>query len=149
MRRLVRILVLVVTTAALLALPLPALARHLPALARHLPVESEFEHTKNLHLLGYSPQANTISPFTANSDLAFWGKLAFQGHYDGFRIINIAAPANPREIVFQECFGNQGDLVVWDDILIRSWNSPAPAGVTCDGQPVPEGFEGGARLRHQ
>ena len=135
MRLPVRVLVLTAVTAVLLGIPATASARHLE-------VENAFEHTKNLHLLGYSPQANTISPFTANSDLAFWGKLAFQGHYDGFRIINIAAPANPREIVFQECLGNQGDLVVWDDILIRSWNSPAPAGVTCDGQPVPEGFEG-------
>ena len=134
MRLPVRVLVLTAVTAVLLGIPATASARHLE-------VENAFEHTKNLHLLGYSPQANTISPFTANSDLAFWGKLAFQGHYDGFRIINIAAPARPREIVFQECLGNQGDLVVWDDILIRSWNSPAPAGVTCDGQPVPEGFE--------
>src|SRR5918993_992389 len=135
MRLPVRVLVLTAVTAVLLGIPATASARHLE-------VENAFEHTKNLHLLGFPPRPNTISPFTANSDLAFWGKLAFQGHYDGFRIINIAAPANPREIVFQECFGNQGDLVVWDDILIRPGNSPPPAGVTCDGQPVPEGFEG-------
>jgi hypothetical protein len=135
MRRLVRILVLLATTAALLALPLPASADHIP-------VESEFEHTDNMHLVGFSPRANTTDPFTANSDLAFWRNLAFQGHYDGFRILDISRPSRPREIVFQECFGNQGDVVVWGDILIRSWNSPAPAGVTCDGQPVPEGFEG-------
>jgi hypothetical protein len=35
-----------------------------------------------------------------------------------------------------------GDLVVYRDILVRSWNSPAPAGATCDGEPVPTGFEG-------
>jgi hypothetical protein len=134
MRRLVRILVLLATTAALLALPLPASADHIP-------VESEL-HTDNMHLVGFSPRANTTDPFTANSDLAFWRNLAFQGHYDGFRILDISRPSRPREIVFQECFGNQGDVVVWGDILIRSWNSPAPAGVTCDGQPVPEGFEG-------
>src|ERR687897_527311 len=84
--------------------------------------------------------------FTANSDLAFWGKLAFQGHYDGFRIINIASPANPREISFTECVGNQGDIVVYGDILIRSWNSPASGSATaafeCDGEPVPAGWEG-------
>src|ERR687897_1872322 len=80
--------------------------------------------------------------FTANSDLAFWGNLAFQGHYDGFRIINIASPANPREISFTECVGNQGDIVVYEDILVRAWNSAAPAGATCDGVPGPQGFEG-------
>jgi hypothetical protein len=55
MRRLAHILVLVATTAALLALPLPASARHIP-------VESEFEHTDNMHLVGFSPRANTIDP---------------------------------------------------------------------------------------
>ena len=65
MRRLVHILVLVAPTAALLALPIPASARHIP-------VESEFEHTDNMHLVGFSPRANTVDPFTANSGLAFW-----------------------------------------------------------------------------
>jgi hypothetical protein len=105
------------------------------------PVET-FEHTRNLRAVGFSPYPNTVDPFTANSDLAFWGHLAFQGHYDGFRIIDIRSPRRPRQVVFQECFGNQGDVVVWGDVLVRSWNSPAPAGATCDGQPVAEGFEG-------
>jgi hypothetical protein len=101
-----------------------------------------FQHSRNMHFLGFSPQANTITPFTANSDLAFWGRHAFQGHYDGFRILDISDPTRPTEVAFQECFGDQGDVVVWDDILIRSWNAPAPAGRTCGGQPVPQGFEG-------
>ena len=88
MRRLVRILVLLATTAALLALPLPASADHLP-------VEGEFEHTDNMHLVGLSPRATTTDPFTANSDLAFWRNLAFQGHYDGFRILDISRPPGP------------------------------------------------------
>jgi hypothetical protein len=107
---------------------------------------STFEYTQNMHPLGYSPMGNTPNlpglSFTANSDLAFWGKYAFQGHYTGFRIINIASSANPREVSFTDCNGNQGDLVVYQDILVRSWNSPAPAGATCDGEPVPTGFEG-------
>jgi LVIVD repeat len=111
---------------------------------------STFDYTKNLHPQGYSPRGNTPNlpglTFTANSDLAFWGKLAFQGHYEGFRIVDISAPAKPREISFTECFGNQGDVVVWDDVLIRSWNSPATgtgsSQLSCDGESVPLGFEG-------
>ena len=107
---------------------------------------STFEYTQNMHPMGYSPFANTPNlpgmTFTANSDLAFQGNYAFQGHYIGFRIIDISAPANPREVSFTDCNGNQGDLVVYGDILVRAWNSPAPAGSTCDGQPVPTGFEG-------
>ena len=109
-----------------------------------------FEYTKNLHPQGYSPRGNTPNlpgqTFTANSDLAFWGNLAFQGHYEGFRIVDISSPAKPREISFTECVGNQGDVAVWEDVLIRSWNSPATGTGTslleCDGEPVAPGFEG-------
>jgi hypothetical protein len=111
---------------------------------------SSFEYTKNLHPQGYSAFGNTPNlpgmTFTANSDLAFWGKYAFQGHYTGFRILDISSPAKPKQISFTECFGNQGDVVVWGDILVRSWNSPATgtgsSQLSCDGEPVPLGFEG-------
>jgi hypothetical protein len=130
---------------AILALPLSAAADH-----------ATRPHSANVVALGHSPNPASffnpqIAPPEINSDLAFWGNLAFNGNYDGFRIIDISDPANPLEIVHQRCNGNQGDLVVWDDIVVRSWNSPAPAddpatpepeNVTCDGQPVPAGFEG-------
>ena len=111
---------------------------------------SSFDYTKNMHPQGFSPRATTPNlpgmTFTANSDLAFWGKYAFQGHYEGFRILDISAPANPREISFTECFGNQGDVVVWENILIRSWNSPATgtgsSQLSCDGESVALGWEG-------
>jgi len=111
---------------------------------------STFDYTKNLHPLGHSFFPNTPNlpgqTFTANSDLAFWGDKAFQGHYEGFRIVDISAPAKPKQISFTECVGNQGDVVVWDDVLIRSWNSPATGTGTslleCDGEPVEPGFEG-------
>jgi hypothetical protein len=127
--------VLAVVLAGVLALPVAAYAGPIPA-------ASSFDHSQNMHSLGDSFFPNTASPFTANSDLAFWGDLAFQGHYDGFRILDVSSPANPRELLFQECLGNQGDVVVFGDILVRAWNSPAPAGATCDGQPVALGFEG-------
>jgi hypothetical protein len=150
MRRLVCLAALAAAATGFVGLP--------PAAANPPPVES-FDHSPNMQAVGFSPQANTVTPFTANSDLAFWGKTAFQGHYDGFRVIDIRSPAHPRQISFQECFGDQGDIVVWDHILIRSWNSAAhhPMGAaaadlsdvqqapmipTCDGQEVPEGFEG-------
>ena len=37
-------------------------------------------------------------------------------------------------------------MVVWGDILVRSWNSPATgtgsSQLSCDGEPVPLGWEG-------
>jgi hypothetical protein len=103
-------------------------------------------HTKNLHAKGHSPHAASFNDPAAvrhtSSNLAFWGNLAFQGNYDGFRIIDISDPDSPVELSHQRCNGDQGDIVVWGNILVRSWNSPAPAGRVCDGVPVPTGFEG-------
>jgi hypothetical protein len=102
-----------------------------------------------LRALGHSPNPASLledppgpAPPEINSDLAFWGDLAFNGNYDGFRIIDISDRQNPVEISHARCQGNQGDIVVWENILVRSWNSPAPEGATCDGQPVPAGWEG-------
>jgi hypothetical protein len=135
MKRFLRSAALVaIVSGGLLAAPNPAEAGGDPP--------GDFATTRNMHFEGFSPFPGTATPFTANSDLAFWGRHAFQGHYNGFRIVDVSSPARPREVFFQECFGDQGDVVVWDDILVRSWNSPAPAGRTCDGQPVAEGFEG-------
>jgi hypothetical protein len=33
-------------------------------------------------------------------------------------------------------------VVVWDNIIVRSWNSNAPGNTSCDGDLVPAGFEG-------
>ncbi len=121
--------------ALVLAFPLVAAADH-----------ATREHTKNLHALGHSPHPASFFGATAaernvSSDIAFWGNLIFHGNYDGFRIIK-ASPGNPKEIVWQRCNGDQGDIVVWGNIVVRAWNSPAPEGRLCDGRPVPAGFEG-------
>jgi hypothetical protein len=114
-------------------------------------------HTPNMHAQGHSPHpATVLGAFTedrnVNSDLAFWGDLVFNGNYDGFRIIKRKGHGKPKEITWQHCNGDQGDIVVWEDILVRAWNSPAPADDPatpnrqenrfCDGEPVPPGFEG-------
>jgi PA domain/LVIVD repeat len=112
---------------------------------------STFTYTKNMKPQGYSPR---VVPLTGagsgiyNSDIAFWGKRAFQGTYSGFRIIDVSDPENPVELEnYAECSpgttqGNQGDVIVWGDLLIRSWNSPATATSSCDGELVGLGFEG-------
>jgi hypothetical protein len=85
-------------------------------------------HTNNMHAEGHSPHPATFlgepdGVRHVNSDTAFWGRLAFHGNYDGFRIIDISDPDDPQEILHQRCNGDQGDIVVWDDVLVRSWNS--------------------------
>jgi hypothetical protein len=131
MRAMARAIMLTVCAVGLLVFPAAALATH--------DTRPSFE----LEALGHSPNPSTAESPQTNSDLAFWGDLAINGSYAGFRIVNIANPLGPQEVVdVQNCAGSQGDIVVWENILVRSWNSPAPAGATCMGQEVPQGWEG-------
>lgn len=132
MSRTVRLL----TLGAVLLLCLPIAAK-----ATAPPPETEtFTYTPNLEPIGAAPRPATAG---FNSDIAFWGDTAYEGSYWGFQIVDISNPANPVTITnFEDCRGSQGDVIIWEDILVRSWNSAAPANSTCDGEPVPEGFEG-------
>ncbi len=121
-----------------------------------LPVVEDWAITSNLTALGFSERnSGTTGPASnfINSDLAFWGDTVVQGHYNGFRLVDVSQLKKPREIIdYEECApknptgavpGNQGDIAIYGDILSRSWNSNTPAsGASCDGQFVPPGFEG-------
>ncbi|HEX9890684.1 MAG TPA: hypothetical protein VGB28_01310, partial [Actinomycetota bacterium] len=118
----------------------------MPAAADPDPPVESFAYTPNMEPLGWSPRPNPASG-VYNSDLAFWGDRAYQGTYDGFQIIDISDPEDPVKINdYRECSGtsssNQGDVIVWEDLLIRSWNSNAGTGNLCDGEAVASGFEG-------
>ncbi|HZA41058.1 MAG TPA: hypothetical protein VFA00_10580, partial [Actinomycetota bacterium] len=140
--RKIRLSALLMAFAMLVALGVPASAHH----------END-PRTKNLHPMGHieEPASLFFGPPTVHTDIAFWGKYAIQGNWLGFNIRDISAPGNPKPVSFTSCEGNQGDVVVWENIVVRSWNSPAPADdpatpedetAMCDGEPVPAGFEG-------
>jgi hypothetical protein len=101
-------------------------------------------HTDNMRALGHSSDFGSIlvpdGQRDANSDLAFRGNLVFHGDYDGFRIVR--GGPSPKLISRTRCNGDQGDIVVWEDVLVRSWNSPKTEARNCDGTSVPPGFEG-------
>jgi hypothetical protein len=133
----------IVCTFVLAAVTVP-----LSASAQVADATSTFTYTKNMHPLGYSPRVvptdNTVpGSGVFNSDLAFWGRTAVQGTYAGFRLIDIADPEDPEEIInWTECasptntVGNQGDVIVWGDLIIRSWNSGTPAPRYPEGHPM-------------
>jgi hypothetical protein len=81
-----------------------ALAAAPPAMAEHgvEPTSLNMEHL-----------ANSPSPGTTNTDLAFWQELAFAGNYGGFRILRISNPNNPKVLSDFECNGPQGDVGVY------------------------------------
>jgi hypothetical protein len=100
---------------------------------------ASFTHTPNLIPLGSSLRPASTS---YNSDLAFWGTKAYQGTYAGFRILDVSDPANPQQLInYEQCAGSQGDVIIWNNLLVRSWNSNATT-QTCDGEPVVPTFEG-------
>ncbi|MBA3289932.1 MAG: hypothetical protein H0U17_00380 [Actinobacteria bacterium] len=116
------------------------------------------EATPNMIPRGHSPQTgNFFDPrgtVTVNSDLGFWGDTAINGNYNGFRLIDISNPDNPDLITYyNKCNGDQGDILIWENLVIRSWNSPVSTPVPpqvdqfCgeeegEPRPVPLGFEG-------
>jgi hypothetical protein len=124
-------------------------------------------HSQNMHLLGSSLRAGAVTgpppvgpgdvPWdTRNTDLAFWGKTAIQGRFDGFRVIDIRGPGNPTELAHFKCVSPQGDVGVYENLLFRSVDSPQvtdqctdvsqsgnPTGADCAPATSPcTGFEG-------
>jgi hypothetical protein len=112
---------------------------------------ANFTKTSNLRLNSFLARPlgtpNAFGDFI--SDLAFWGDKAYQGTFDGFRILDIDDPRDPEVLLdFDQCANangaGQGDVVIWGSILVRTWDSnTSAAGVTCDGEPVPAGPSGG------
>jgi hypothetical protein len=114
-----------------------------------------------MHLLGSSLRAGAVTgpppagpgevPWdTRNTDLAFWGHTTIQGRYDGFRVIDVAAPGNPKELAFFRCVSAQGDVGIYRNLVFRSVDAPQITnGCTAVDQHVPStpppvftGFEG-------
>src|SRR6266516_3994026 len=54
------------------------------------PGQGPDEHSQNMKRLAFLPKAGVT-----NSDIAFWGNLAYQGNYAGFRVIDISDPSAP------------------------------------------------------
>jgi hypothetical protein len=134
--RKIRFTTVLLAAAGVVALGLPAGAGH-----------TTDPRTKNMHPKGHIVEpASLLNPAVGNpdihTDIAFWGHLAVQGNWDGFNIRDISDPDNPTQVSRTFCDGNQGDVIVWDDIIVRSWNSNAPGTTSCDGELVPAGFEG-------
>ena len=136
MRRIIRWSTVAVSITALMVWGMPAQADH-----------ATRPHTQNMHAKGHSPHPATFlgepdGVRHVNSDIAFRGRLAFNGNYDGWRVIDISDPDNPVELAHPSCNGDQGDIVVWENILVRSWNSKKTVDRTCLEDTVPAGWEG-------
>ena len=116
-----------------------------PVAADHVPAKHQ-----NMDLLFSSGGTGAT-----NSDLAFWGKYAYQGYYNGFKIFDISNPAAPTLVRDFACPGPQNDISVFDrdgngqaDILFLSVDSVmensqcGAAAVAAADVEDPDGWEG-------
>jgi hypothetical protein len=85
-----------------------------------IPGQDEIVHSANIEHLTNIPK--DVLPGT-NSDLAFQGRYAFAGNYDGFRIFDISDPQEPKTVSQVLCPGSQNDISVSGDLLFLSTDS--------------------------
>ncbi|HZF89322.1 hypothetical protein [Streptomyces sp.] len=85
-----------------------------------IPGQDEIVHSANIRHLANIPK--DVLPGT-NSDLAFQGRYAFAGNYDGFRVFDISDPKAPKTVSQVLCPGSQNDISVSGDLLFLSTDS--------------------------
>jgi hypothetical protein len=131
----------------LAALALGALTAPLAATAAH----DADAHSQNMKHLDFVPRSSVAT----QSDLAFVGRYAFAGNYNGFRIIDVSDPENLVVVKDVWCPGPQNDISVWGDAIVLSQDTvreanPARPGakaydcdsLTANPQTREDGWEG-------
>ncbi|MFD8642601.1 LVIVD repeat-containing protein [Streptomyces zaomyceticus] len=85
-----------------------------------IPGVDEIVHSSNIQHLANIPKDALQG---LNTDLAFQGKYAFAGNYDGFRIFDISNPKAPKTVSQVLCPGSQNDISVSGNLLFLSTDS--------------------------
>ncbi|GGY37869.1 LVIVD repeat-containing protein [Streptomyces djakartensis] len=85
-----------------------------------IPGQDEIVHSDNIQHLAHVPKDVLQG---TNSDLAFQGRYAFAGNYDGFRIFDIGNPGSPKTVAQVLCPGSQNDISVSGNLLFLSTDS--------------------------
>ena len=83
-----------------------------------------------------------------HSDLAFTGKYAIQGNYNGFEIWDISNPPKPVLASAYVCPASQNDVSVYKNLLFMSSESTGSRRATARSAACPDAGEQGARARH-
>ena len=90
----------------------------------------------NIRLVSTTPPSERFLGVT-NSDLAFTGKYAIQGNYNGFQIFDISNAAKPTLVLTYVCPASQSDVSVYKNLLFVSGEGQTGR-VDCGIQGVPE-----------
>ncbi|MGN9813506.1 LVIVD repeat-containing protein [Micromonospora sp. BQ11] len=102
--------------------------------ANTIPGVDEIVSSPNLKQVANLPK---VAPLDAtNSDLAFQGRYAFAGNYNGFVVYDISKPAAPTVVSRVFCPGSQNDISVRGNLLFLSTDSPR-SDDSCNSTQVP------------
>jgi hypothetical protein len=90
----------------------------------------------NMRLVSTTPPNEKFLGVT-NSDLAFTGKYAIQGNYNGFQVYDLSNPVKPVPVLTYTCPASQSDVSVFRNLLFVSGEG-LTGRVDCGMQGVPE-----------
>ena len=80
--------------------------------------------SKNMALIANIPKQGAFAgEGSFNSDIAFKGRYAYAGNYDGFMVYDIKKPSQPEVVAQVVCPGSQNDISIWKNLLILSVDS--------------------------
>ncbi|GAA1603609.1 LVIVD repeat-containing protein [Actinoplanes couchii] len=107
-----------VATLAVLGFTAPAQA------AAPIPGVDEIASSSNIRQIANVPKTGAFAPESAlNSDLAFQGKYAFAGNYNGFTVYDVSNPRTPVSVTQVVCPGGQNDISVYGNLLFTATDS--------------------------
>jgi hypothetical protein len=112
--------------------------------AADIPGVDEIRSSPNMRLIKNKPKLGPAATAT-NSDIAFQGRYAFSGNYNGFTIYDISNPREPAEVALVSCPGSQNDISVYGNLLFLSTDSPRSddsCASTASSATVKESWEG-------
>jgi hypothetical protein len=102
----------------------------------------------NMRMISTTPPTGKTLGAT-HSDLAFEGKYAIQGNYDGFEIYDISKPVKPVLVQSYLCPASQNDVSVYKNLLFmssESTNSRADCGFGGVPEPISKARVRGIRV---
>ncbi len=123
------------TTTTTTSAPQPMLMAD-PRVGLRAGMHNAAEAVSNLNVLSRTPSIGKFEGST-NSDLAFTGKYAIQGNYNGFQVYDISNPAKPVLTTSYYCPASQSDVSVYKNLLFVSGEGNSGR-IDCGGQGVPD-----------
>ncbi|WP_139978136.1 LVIVD repeat-containing protein [Nocardioides litoris] len=105
----------------------------------------EVDRSRNMRNVARVPLSG---PFAAagsfGTDLAFKGRYAIAGNYNGFTVYDIKRPTRPRQVSQVVCPGSQNDVSIYRDLLVLSVDSRRDNATCTNSTATPAQSQAGA-----